>query len=59
MHAPGEEKRSVVPIEQPDWLVWLAPEHHEELRGLLKLFDAELYETSPKPKVPRKLALKE
>lgn len=59
MHAPGEEKRSVVPIEQPDWLVWLAPEHHEELRGLLKLFDAELYETWPKPKVPRKSALKE
>jgi len=58
MHAPEDEKRSVVPLEIPDWPLWLRPDDHDAMRALLRPFPAELYSTWAKPLVRKPKAEK-
>lgn len=47
---PGGDSPIIVRDDQGHLM---APENHEELRGLLNLFDAESYEAWPKAKVTK------
>ena len=40
-------------IKPRSWLIWLTPESHDELRALLKPFDADQFFATPKPIPPR------
>lgn len=56
MHAPEDEKRSVVPVEAPDYLRWLTARTETDLRGMLHPFEARHYLAAPRPPPPRKSA---
>jgi len=39
-HKPGDEKRSVVVLEDDAWAAWIKADREEEVRAFLTLFDA-------------------
>ena len=41
-HAPGDEKRSVVVLEDNAWDEWLSAKAEPDLRDMLRLFNPEL-----------------
>jgi putative SOS response-associated peptidase YedK len=57
MHAPGDEKRTIVVIEPADDQRWLrgAP---DAVRDLLQRFSADAYRTGPDPRPPARRAAK-
>jgi putative SOS response-associated peptidase YedK len=52
-HAPEDEKRSVVLLDDDTWNDWLTAKNEAEIRGYLRLFDAQLMKASPAPRAKR------
>lgn len=50
-HAPGDEKRSVVVLEDDAWDEWLSAKAEPDLRDMLRLFNPELMVASADPRV--------
>jgi len=49
-HKPGDEKRSIVVLEQGRWDLWLQAAGEPEARELLRSFDAKLATAVPAPR---------
>ncbi len=53
MHAPGDEKRSVVVVPAEDYGRWLEAKDEDEIRSMLHLFDAGQFTAEQLPKTER------
>jgi putative SOS response-associated peptidase YedK len=51
-HKPGDEKRSVVVLEDDAWTKWLKADREEEVRGFLKQFDPGKFRAIADPRPP-------
>lgn len=49
-HKPGDEKRSVVVLEDGAWDDWLSAKGEDEVRGMLRPFDPALMRAEAAPK---------
>jgi putative SOS response-associated peptidase YedK len=53
-HAPEDEKRSVVVLDDDAWRDWLSAKDEKEIREYLRLFEPELMTARPAPRPTRK-----
>lgn len=49
-HKPGDEKRSVVVLEDDAWMAWLKADSEEEVRGFLQQFDPGKFRAEADPR---------
>lgn len=49
-HAPEDEKRSVVILDDDEWMDWLSAKTDSDLQGFLRLFDPADFKASPSPR---------
>ena len=49
-HKPGDEKRSVVVLEDDAWNAWLQAERKEDVRGFLQQFDPGKFKATADPR---------
>ncbi len=56
MHAPNDEKRSVVVVPPEDYARWLDAKDEEEIRSMLRLFDAVQFAAAPLASTSKKLS---
>lgn len=52
-HKPGDEKRSVVVLDDSDWDGWLSAKDEGDVRRFLRPFDADLFRAEADPKAAR------
>lgn len=52
-HAPGDEKRSVVVLDEDDWLGWLNAANDAERRGRLQLMEPDAFVAEAAPRASR------
>lgn len=52
-HAPGDEKRSVVILDDDEWDGWLSAKTDADIRHFLRLFDADAFKASASPRPPK------
>lgn len=57
-HKPGDEKRSVVVLEDDAWMEWLKADREEAVRGFLQQFDPRKFRAvaDPRPAVGKSTA---
>jgi len=54
-HAPEDEKRSVVVLDDDEWDAWLDAKREDDVRSFLRLFDADMMVAAPQaPKTKTK-----
>jgi len=53
-HKPGEEKRSVVVLDDDAWAAWMTADRDEEVRAFLTLFDADTMRAVEDPRAATK-----
>jgi len=56
-HKPGDEKRSVVVLDDDDWDQWLEAKNERDVRAMLRLFDPELMTAKEDPRGAKQEAL--
>jgi hypothetical protein len=49
-HKPGDEKRSVVVLDDKDWMAWMKADREEDVRAFLRLFDTGMMRAEADPK---------
>ena len=54
MASPGDEKRSVVVLEDDAWMAWLKADREEDVRGFLQQFDPGKFRAEADPRVTPK-----
>lgn len=52
-HKPGDDKRSVVVLDDNEWEDWLAAKNEADVRSFPRLFDPVLMVASADPNTPR------
>lgn len=53
-HKPGDEKRSVVVLEDDAWAAWMTADREEEVRAFMTLFDADTMRAVEDPRAATK-----
>jgi hypothetical protein len=53
-HKPGDEKRSVVVLEDDAWTDWMKAEREEEVRGFLQQFDPGKFRAEADPRAAKR-----